>query len=225
MTRLELATPRRRTRRYEKGRHGERVDLRRTLRRPSHRRRSDPSRAPASPCRPSQARAALRHLRLDGAVCARLPPVPDLRRRQWPECRGVRVRHAADPLTRPLLPQPGSRHPGAAEAAPDWSSGTWIGEALQAFNDRHGRRGMARGAVVVILSDGWARSQARGAGDGALAPGASNRVGQSARERDAFAVRSGGMVAALPHCDALVSGHSFEALREVAGGDRSSGGG
>ena len=31
----------------------------------------------------------------------------------------------------------------------------------------------------------------------------------------AFAVRAGGMVAALPHCDALVSGHSFEALDEV----------
>jgi uncharacterized protein with von Willebrand factor type A (vWA) domain len=40
----------------------------------------------------------------------------------------------------------------AAAAAPDWSSGTRIGEALKAFNDRHGRRGMARGAVVVILS-------------------------------------------------------------------------
>ena len=31
-----------------------------------------------------------------------------------------------------------------------------------------------------------------------------------------FSVRSGGMVAALPHCDALVSGHSFDALGEVA---------
>ena len=45
----------------------------------------------------------------------------------------------------------------AAAAAPDWSSGTRIGDALKAFNDRHGRRGMARGAVIVILSDGWER--------------------------------------------------------------------
>ena len=45
----------------------------------------------------------------------------------------------------------------AAAAAPDWSSGTRIGDALKQFNDRHGRRGMARGAVVVILSDGWER--------------------------------------------------------------------
>src|SRR5205814_3985445 len=43
----------------------------------------------------------------------------------------------------------------AAAAAPDWSGGTRIGAALKEFNDRHGRRGMARGAVVVILSDGW----------------------------------------------------------------------
>ena len=36
------------------------------------------------------------------------------------------------------------------------------------------------------------------------------RVGASA-----FSVRAGGMVAALPYCDALVSGHSFQALGEV----------
>ena len=45
----------------------------------------------------------------------------------------------------------------AATSAPDWSSGTRIGDALKTFIDRHGRRGMARGAVVVILSDGWER--------------------------------------------------------------------
>ena len=49
----------------------------------------------------------------------------------------------------------------AASAAPDWSSGTRIGEALKTFNDRHGRRGMARGAVIVILSDGWERGDPR----------------------------------------------------------------
>ena len=45
----------------------------------------------------------------------------------------------------------------AAAAAPDWASGTRIGDALKTFNDRHGRRGMARGAVIVVLSDGWER--------------------------------------------------------------------
>src|SRR4029450_2675007 len=43
----------------------------------------------------------------------------------------------------------------AATAAPDWSSGTRIGAALPAFNDGFGRPGLARGAIVVVLSDGW----------------------------------------------------------------------
>jgi uncharacterized protein with von Willebrand factor type A (vWA) domain len=107
----------------------------------------------------------------------------------------------------------------AAAAAPDWSSGTRIGDALQAFNDRHGRRGMARGAVIVILSDGWER------GDPMLVGREMERLGRLAHRivwvnprvsAGSFSVQSGGMMAALPHCDALVSGHSFQALGEVA---------
>ena len=122
-------------------------------------------------------------------------------------------------LTRALA----SRHPEraiqrAAAAAPDWSSGTRIGDALKEFNDRHGRRGMARGAVVVILSDGWER------GDPQLVGREMERLARLAHRivwvnprvgASGFAVRAGGMVAALEHCDALVSGHSFEALGEV----------
>ena len=78
---------------------------------------------------------------------------------------------------------------------------------------------MARGAVVVILSDGWERGEPR------LVAREMERLSRLAHRivwvnprvsADAFAVRSGGMVAALPHCDALVSGHNFDALREVA---------
>ena len=149
----------RRTRRYEKGRHGERIDMRRTLR-GSLRTGGDPDPArPAAPAhRAAAARAAVRHLRLDGALRPRLPAVPRVRRRQRAERRGVRLRHAAHAGD----PRAGARNPEraiqrAAAAAPDWSSGTRIGDALREFNDRHGRRGMARGAVVVILSDGWER--------------------------------------------------------------------
>ena len=122
-------------------------------------------------------------------------------------------------LTRALA----SRHPEraiqrAAAAAPDWSSGTRIGDALKAFNDRHGRRGMARGAVIVILSDGWER------GDPMLVGREMERLARLAHRivwvnprvsATEFSVQAGGMVAALPHCDALVSGHSFAALAEV----------
>jgi uncharacterized protein with von Willebrand factor type A (vWA) domain len=107
----------------------------------------------------------------------------------------------------------------AAAAAPDWSSGTRIGDALKEFNDRHGRRGMARGAVIVILSDGWER------GDPMLVGREMERLARLAHRivwvnprisAGAFSVQAGGMVAALPYCDALVSGHSFQALGEVA---------
>ena len=77
---------------------------------------------------------------------------------------------------------------------------------------------MARGAVIVILSDGWER------GDPMLVGREMERLARLAHRivwvnprvgADDFSVQSGGMVAALPHCDALVSGHSFAALGEV----------
>ena len=107
----------------------------------------------------------------------------------------------------------------AAAAAPDWSSGTRIGDALKAFNDRHGRRGMARGAIVVILSDGWERGDPELVGRemARLARLAHRIVWVNPRVAAAgFSPRTGGMAAALPHVDALVSGHSLEALAEVA---------
>ena len=91
----------------------------------------------------------------------------------------------------------------AAAAAPDWSSGTRIGDALRAFNDRHGRRGMARGAVIVILSDGWERGEPElvGARDGAaVAARVPDRLGQPARQRGRLRPprrRHGGGAAAL----------------------------
>ena len=116
MARLELATPLRRTRRDERGRHGERIDLRRTpARQPAHRRRPDPPRPSPPPRRAAAAGAAVRHLGLDGALRAGLPAVPHLRRRQRARRRGVRVRHAAHP------PHPRARAraaPSARSSAP-----------------------------------------------------------------------------------------------------------
>ena len=77
---------------------------------------------------------------------------------------------------------------------------------------------MARGAVIVILSDGWERGdpQVVGREMERLARLAHRIVWVNPRvSAEAFSVQSGGMVAALPHCDALVSGHSFHALGEV----------
>ena len=47
----------------------------------------------------------------------------------------------------------------AAERVTDWSGGTRLGSALRTFNDTWGMRGMARGAVIVIISDGWDRGE------------------------------------------------------------------
>jgi hypothetical protein len=227
MSRLELATPLRRTRRYEKGRRGELVDMRRTLR-ASLRTGGDPIRLARR-----HRRVARRRLVLLCDISGSMEPYAraylqflTCAAASGPKAEAFVFATRLTRLTRALA----SRNPEraiqrAAAAAPDWSSGTRIGDALREFNDRHGRRGMARGAVVVILSDGWER------GDPRLVGREMERLARLAHRivwvnprvgARAFAVRSGGMVAALPHCDALVSGHSFEALADVAraiGGD------
>ena len=221
MSRLKLATPRRLTRRYEKGRSGERIDLRRTLRR-SLRTGGDPMRLARR-----RRRVARRRLVLLCDISGSMEPYARAYL-QFLTCAAGSGPNAeafvfATRLTR-LTRALASRNPeraiqAAAAAAPDWSSGTRIGDALQTFNDRHGRRGMARGAVVVILSDGWER------GDPKLVGRELERLARLAHRivwvnprvgASEFSVQSAGMVAALPHCDALVSGHSFEALGEVA---------
>ena len=220
MTRLELATPPRRTRRAERGRRGEHIDLRRTLR-GSLRTGGDPIRLARRRRRVVPRRLVLLCdiSRLDGALRARVPAVPDLRRRQRPNAEAFVFATRLTRITRALATRSPERAiQRAAAAAPDWSSGTRIGDALRAFNDRHGRRGMARGAVVVILSDGWER------GDPALVGREMERLARlayrivwvnprvGARGFVAAGRRHGGGAAAL---DALVSGHSLEALDEV----------
>lgn len=107
----------------------------------------------------------------------------------------------------------------AAAAAPDWAGGTQIAESLRRFIDAHGRRGLARGAVVVVLSDGWAQD------DPELVATQMERLKRLAyrivwvnpRKADVnYRPLVAGMAAALPYCDAFVSGHSYAALAEVA---------
>ncbi len=113
MTRLRIATPERRTRRAVRDRRGEQHrPAAHAARQPAHRRRPDPAGPPAPARRPPPARAAVRHLGLDGALRARLPAVPHLRRRQRARRGGVRVRHAPDARdARARHAQPGARDP------------------------------------------------------------------------------------------------------------------
>jgi uncharacterized protein len=106
----------------------------------------------------------------------------------------------------------------AAGAAPDWRSGTRIASAVKGFLDDYGRRGMARGAVVVIVSDGWEHDDPAHLGEQMqrLRRLAHRVVWVNPRTADnRYRPLAGGMAAALPYCDALVSGHTVAALREV----------
>lgn len=107
----------------------------------------------------------------------------------------------------------------AGQVAPDWAGGTRLAENVQRFLDEHGRRGMGRGAVVVVLSDGWAQDEPEQV---ALQMTRLHRLAHRVvwvnprKAAAGFAPLVGGMAAALPHCDAFVSGHSLAALEEVA---------
>lgn len=123
-------------------------------------------------------------------------------------------------LTRELATHdPDAALASAADAVMDWSGGTRLGDALADFNTRWGIPGMARGAVVVILSDGWDR------GDPEVISEQMIRLQRAAhrliwvnplKATPDYAPLARGMSAALPHVDYFVSGHSFNALRELA---------
>ena len=77
---------------------------------------------------------------------------------------------------------------------------------------------MSRGAVVVILSDGWER------GDPTLIADQMARLSRVARKvvwvnplkaSPGYAPLARGMAAALPYIDELVEGHNLNALEEL----------
>jgi uncharacterized protein with von Willebrand factor type A (vWA) domain len=116
------------------------------------------------------------------------------------------------------------RDPDAAMAAvaaavPDAGGGTRLGVLLKDFLDRWGQRGTARGAVVVVLSDGWERGDATLLGDQmARLHRLAHRVVWSNPRKAApgYAPLAAGMAAALPHVDDFVEGHSLGALEQLA---------
>lgn len=108
---------------------------------------------------------------------------------------------------------------GAADAVRDLSGGTRLGDAIKEFVDRWGQRGMARGAVVVVLSDGWDR------GDAGVLAAQMERLSRLAyrviwvnplKAAPGYKPLAAGMAAALPHVDVFLSGHSLDALDDLA---------
>lgn len=106
----------------------------------------------------------------------------------------------------------------AGRAIPDWSGGTRLGDVLRAFIDRWGRRGVARRAVVVVFSDGWERGEPDElATQMARLRRLAHRViwVNPHAGKAGYEPVQGGIVAALPHLDQLLAGHSLATLERL----------
>jgi len=239
MRQLVIAVPPRRTRRYRPKKDGARLDMRRTMRQAT-RTGGEPVRIARRAVRTRQrrlvvlcdisgsmepyARAILQLMYVatrsagaaGGGGSGFSGPSRDATRPR------TEVFTFATRLTRltPFLAaaSPETMLAKAGEAAPDWAGGTRIGAALRDFNDRYGVRGMGRGAVVLIISDGWET------GDPALLGAQMARLHRIAyrivwanprTQSERYRPEVGGMAAAWPYCDAVVSAHNFEALDDL----------
>jgi uncharacterized protein with von Willebrand factor type A (vWA) domain len=137
--------------------------------------------------------------------------------------RGVEAFAFGTRLTR-LTPDLRGRDPerAMAEAAKrvvDWSGGTRIGASLKSFNDEWGRRALTRGAVVLIVSDGWERE------DASLVGSEMARLARQAyavvwvnplKGHPDYQPLAAGMRAALPSVDRFLAGHNLASLEELA---------
>jgi uncharacterized protein with von Willebrand factor type A (vWA) domain len=220
LRRLARRGPTRRSRRLRPARRGGHLDLPRTVR-ASLRHRGEPLerhwRAPGRQPRPlvlvvdvsgSMAPYAQLLLGYAQAVVSARPRVEvfALGTRLTHVTRELRDRDAQGALDR------------ATQAAADYGGGTRLGEGLGALNRRHGRR-IGRGAVVVVLSDGWDR------GDPAVLGGEMARLRRTAhrvvwlnplKARPGYEPLARGMAAALPHVDVFLEGHSAGSLVALA---------
>jgi uncharacterized protein with von Willebrand factor type A (vWA) domain len=218
--RLILSTPVRRSRRSRASRRsGDRLDLRRTVR-AAQRTGGDPARLVRAIRRTTPRRLVLLcdvsgsmepYTRvyltlLQGAVAGAQAEAFVFSTRLTRLTRQLAVRDPDLALAR------------AGAASSDWAGGTRLAEGIGRFVADHGRRGLARGAVVVVLSDGWAQDDPEEVAD------AMRRLHRLAhrvvwvnprKAAPGYAPLVGGMAAALPFCDAFVSGHSLAALEQV----------
>ena len=220
---LRPRPPRRRTARYEPWRRG-RVDLSRTLR-ATLRQHGEP--APVQwRRRGAKPRRVVLLVDVSGSMSGYADALLRLAHALTHGCArhggrvetftvGTRLTH----VTRALrLRDPDRALVAAGETVPDWSGGTRLGESLQAFLAAGGRRDLARGAVVVVLSDGWER------GDAALLGEQVRRLRRVAhrvvwvnphRGKAGYEPVQAGIAAALPHVDALLAGHSLATFAEL----------
>jgi uncharacterized protein with von Willebrand factor type A (vWA) domain len=220
MQRLPLALPERRSRRRVAARSGS-PDLRRTLRR-SFRTGGEPvDRAWRQRRRHSRALVLL--LDVSGSMDAYSRALvmfahAALRsgRRVEAFCFGTRLTRVTRSLGAADADEALAR---AAAEVVDWDGGTRIGESLKSFLDDYGHGGLARGALVLICSDGLEVGDAELLGEqmARLARLAHRVVWLNPlREDPKYEPLARGMKSALPNIDLFASGHSFASLEELS---------
>lgn len=131
---------------------------------------------------------------------------------------GTRLTRLTPALARSRDPDTALRLAG--EQVPDWAGGTRLGEVLRAFTDRWGARGLARGAVLVICSDGWERGDATLLGEQVLRLSRlTHRTLWLNPHRGKVGYRpvQAGIAAVVPYVDDLVAGHSLATFADLLG--------
>ncbi len=165
-----------------------------------------------------------RRVRVDGRLLAQPAPVRLLgpagrggATRVEVFCFGTRLTRVTRALDRR---RPDDALQQAAAAVFDWEGGTRIGASLDTFVRDWGRRGLARGGIVVICSDGLDR------GDPAVLATAMDRLSRLCYrvvwmnphkgDHPDFRPSTLGMMVAAPHVDLMLSGHDLASLEELA---------
>ena len=226
MARIRLTPPRRRTRRSTAARSGTRPDPRRTVRE-SMRMHGEPARLywrrrkvrlrplvlilDISGSMADYSRSLLQFahsaLRSTGRSAGRVEVF----------CFGTRLTRVTGAME---CRRPDEALERAARAAFDWDGGTRIGDSLDAFVRGWARRGLCRGGIVVVCSDGLDR------GDPAVLAAALERLSLLCHrlvwlnphkgDDPSFRPSTLGMMVAAPHIDLLLSGHDLASLEKLA---------
>lgn len=222
MGHLRLATALRSSRRQRRARHERgKLDLRRTVR--DALRTEGETVTRASTVSRQQPRRLILLLDISGSMEAYARALLRFvhaavvgRRRVEAFALGTRLTR----LTRELSSRdPDEAFAAATGAVDDWSGGTRLGPVLRDFNDRWGVRGMARGAIVVVLSDGWDR------GEPELLAEQMQRLARVTnrivwvnplKAGPGYQPLAAGMAAALPFVDEFIEGHNIVSLEHLA---------
>lgn len=222
IARMRLIPPRRRTRRNRPSRSADRPDLRRTVR-ATMRQHGEPSelfwRSRKRKLRPlvlildiSGSMAEYSRNLLQFAYSARRAST-----KVEVFCFGTRLTRITPALERR---RPDEALDRAAKTVFDWEGGTRIGESIAGFVKQWGRRGMSRGAIVVICSDGLDR------GDPAVLEEAMEKlsllshkvvwVNPHISDERTYRPETLGMMVAEPYVDLLMSGRDLAGLEALA---------